>query len=159
MTKDGLFESCEKEDVLFDTSSQLVLQERSQSGPSLSSLCCSKILSDLRKSDEEYLAYVFHDEICFRRRMSGFHVSSLRRRLFQQWKSFVEDRKVLRLRSDGGLKSLVDFLQRVTPGEKESVLPLLVQARREIEDVRIRKKEIRTEKTSLFDAEEEEDLE
>ena len=150
LRKDDLFENGEKEGVLFDTSSQFVLQDRSHFGPSLDSACCSKILSDLRKIDEECLAFAFHDEISLRRRMSGFHVTSLRRLLFKQWKSFVEERKVLKLRSDGGLKSFSSFLQGLTPVEKEDILPLLVQARKEVEDARIRKKEVRVEKLFTF---------
>ena len=150
LKKDDLFENGEKEDVLVDTSSQFVLQDRSHFGSSLSSVSCLKVLSDLKKSDEEYLAFAFHDEICFRRRMSGFHVTSLRRLLFKQWKSFVEERKVLRLRSEGGLNSLCDFLQGLSPVEREDILPLLVQARKEVEDVRIRKKEVRIEKLFTF---------
>ena len=146
LRKDELFESGEKEVVFFDTSLQFVLQGGKQSGSSPFSFCCNKILSDLRTSDEDYLANVFHDEICFRRKMSGFHGTSLRRILFKQWKSFADDRKLMRLRSDEALMSFFDFLHRLTPGEREVVLPLLVQARKKIEDIRIRKEEIRNEK-------------
>ena len=95
--------------MVFDMSSQLVLQQRCHSGSSESTRRCLKTLSNLTKSDDDYLATVFHDEICFRRRMSGFHVTALRRLIFQQWKTFAEDSKVMRLRSDEGLKSLLFF--------------------------------------------------
>ena len=62
LKKDELFENGEKEDESFDMSSQLVLQQRSHSGPSESTRCCLKILSNLRKSDDDYLATVFHRE-------------------------------------------------------------------------------------------------
>ena len=48
---------------------------------------------------------------------------------------------MLRLRSEGGLNSLCVFLQGLSPVEREDILARLVQARKEVEDVRIRKKE------------------
>ena len=150
LKKDELFESGKEEDMCFDVSSQLVLEQRCFSGSSEATRHCLKTLLDLKKSDDEYLATVFHDEICFRRKLSGFHVTSLRRMVFQQWKTFAENRKVMRLRTDGGLKSLLGFLHGLTPEEREDVLPLLVQARHRVEDVRIRKEEIRKDKFFTF---------
>ncbi len=147
LRKDELFENGEKDDVFFDMSSQLVLEQRCHSGSSEATRRC---LKNLRKSDDDCLATVFRDEICFRRKMSGFHVTSLRRMIFQRWKTFAEDSRVMRLRSDEGLKSLLFFLHGLTPEEREDVLPLLVQARRRVEDTRIRKEEIRKEKCFAF---------
>lgn len=95
---------------------------------------CQAVLKSLRQEDESILGQAFHDLMVFRTRISGLGSSAYRRMVFSRWKSFLEESRLRKLRSDAGLMHLCDFLSNLSDGEREMVIPLLCQARTQIEE-------------------------
>ena len=111
---------------------------------------CNRILQGIQKESEEVLRFAFHDTMFSRRKWSGMNRCSFQKRLLKSWKAYVDDQKILKLRSDLGLKRFCDFLSGLSDAEREMVFPLLREAQEKISDCRVRRKEIRVEKSFTF---------
>ena len=111
---------------------------------------CNQILQSIQKESEEVLHFAFHDTMISRRKWSGMNWISFQKMLLKSWKAYVDDQKILKLRSDLGLKKFCDFLSGLSDAEKEMVFPLIREAQEKILDCRIRQKEIRVEKSFTF---------